>query len=160
MNNIKKIIATYAFALIALMFIGNHHVYASEVTGTISSSTGSSGSQSVGTVSGTVGGGSTISGTVGGGSGGGGGGNNISGSVSNGGGGGGGGLPVIGNQSNSGGGRVLGASTVSDIPGLPNTGIGSVNPTLTLLSSSMVLLGLLLGVVGYGIFTSNLGKGK
>lgn len=117
MNNIKKFIAIPTVALIAAISLGSISVYASEVTGTLSSGI-SAGSQVSGTIGGTNGSGSTVSGTLGGNSG-----NTLSGTVS--GGGGGGGSSGGGQQ-----GQVLGAST--EVPGLPNTGAIPFDTTTSL----------------------------
>lgn len=128
MKKNKKIIAMSLSAMVALMSLGTSVAYASEVTGTISSSA-PSGSQ----VQGTVGGSTTNSG------------GNISGTVtspSNGGGGGGGGGGST--QQNIPTGNVLGASTVAladpNAPGLPNSGFHSnqINPLWVLLMGAMV----------------------
>jgi len=92
MTKTIKIIAIQVIAFLAVTCFGLTVAHASEITGTLFSSTTAtpSGSQAGGTAGGSTGGGSTISGTITGG--GGGGGNIISGTVTNSSGGGGGNL--------------------------------------------------------------------
>lgn len=134
--------------LVAVMFVGNFDANASVVTGTLSLSSTSSASQSGGALGGVVGGGSTVSGTIGGGSGSSG---SISGAVGGGSGGGGGGsIGGLGGNSSTDSrfdlddGFVLGASTVLDTPGLPNTGVGSTDSGIAILLYGVVLSGLFL----------------
>ncbi len=152
-NTSKMLIAT----LIAVVSLGASGAYASEVTGTVSSSsaanTGGSGSQTSGSVSGGSTG-SSVSGTVSGGSG-----STVSGFVS-GGGGGGGGNSLGGNVSSpppvtfsDPRGAVLAQTPTYASPslGLPNTGFGpgpEDTPSLsvamtTLLALTLAYFGLL-----------------
>jgi hypothetical protein len=130
MSNIKKIIAIQTAALVATAFLGISVAQASEVTGVLSASNPSGGSQTSGTISGGNGS-SSISGTVS--SPGGGGGSVAAGSVSGGGTGAGGGQgagsAIAGSVQTPStnapsGGLVLGASTVAPTPGLPDAGVG------------------------------------
>lgn len=142
MNNTKRIIAIHIFTFITMMFLGNTNVYASTVTGNLSSSSvGSSSSQDGGTVNG------NIEGTGGGGGSGGGGGGSASGGTSS------SGSPSSNiNQNNFGGGLVFEALTLADIPGLPNTGVGPDNSTITLWSLIILSLGIFITFMVYWVF--------
>lgn len=149
MNKIKKVIALHVATLLAFASMGIAHVHASEVTGSLSSSSASSGSTAGGTVGGSTSGGSTVTGTASGGSGGG---STVTGTVSSGGGGG-GGSSIIGTVGGGGGGsqspaqpqgQVLGASTAVLTPGLPSAGVGPSSVSMT----TLAILALLL-VAGY-----------
>src|SRR5436853_1548817 len=115
----KRIISNLEILALLAAILGGATpiVYASEITGTLSSGIG--GSSATGTVSGSTGGGSSISGIVVGGSGGG---SSIGGTVTGGGGttGGGGGGSALGGTvtggGNNSGGVVLGTSTVAGLP--------------------------------------------